>query len=175
MNPKAAPALMLAALACTAPAALAHVGGKPSHDQSRLVVRGEDTVSEAVCQPGVCRLALTGGAFRGDPVGSGAYAGSIRLRVAASFPNGEGGTCAPVDGELTLGGGTPDRLVIAVYGDSCQDGKGDVRLASFTTLAHFRVESGTGRFAGARGRGVASFTEDAQDHEHVTLIGSVTS
>jgi hypothetical protein len=88
-----------------------------------------------------------------------------------AFANQDGGTCAPVDGELTLGAGSTDRIVIAVRGDSCQDGAGDLRTSSFTTLTRFEVIATSGRYAHLHGRGLASFAEDAQDHEVVTLIG----
>lgn len=81
----------------------------------------------------ICRLELTGGTFRGTQVGAGAYTGSLRLQLGNAFANQDGGTCAPVDGELTLGAGSSDRIVIAVRGDSCQDGAGDLRTSSFTT------------------------------------------
>jgi hypothetical protein len=61
--------------------------------------------------------------------------------------------------------------VLAVAGDSCQDGSGPLTAASFTGLAEFTVKYGTGRYAGATGRGLASFTEDAANHHHTTLIG----
>jgi hypothetical protein len=138
----------------------------------RLVVRGEDTVKEAPCAAGLC-LELTDAAFRGT-VGSGAYSGAIKLKVAEGFPNGEGGLCAPVRGHIVLGAGSPDRLVLAVSGDSCQDGKGPVTSASFTGLADFVVVHGTGAYENASGSGIGSFVEDAADREHLTLIGRIT-
>jgi hypothetical protein len=39
------------------------------------------------------------------------------------------------------------------------------------TLTRFRVSGSSGRYSHLRGRGLASFSEDAQDHERVTLIG----
>jgi hypothetical protein len=61
-----------------------------------------------------------------------------------------------------LGIGTPDRLVLAVSGDSCQDGGGPLTPASFTGLAQFTVKYATG---------LASFTEDAAHHHRMTLVG----
>ena len=63
-------------------------------------------INDAPCPAGVC-LQLTDGTFRGTPVGTGAYTGSIELNVAEAFPNGEGGVCAPIRGEIVLGAGTP--------------------------------------------------------------------
>ena len=103
--------------------------------------------------------------------GTGAYSGAIKLAVAAGFPNGEGGVCAPIEGEIVLGTGTPNRLVLALSGDSCQDGAGDVTQASFTGVAHFVVKHGTGTYAKTRGYGMATFAEGADDREHMTLIG----
>ena len=108
----------LAALALTSSATA-------SEKSSKLVVRGIDTVVDGPCPAGVCQITLTDGAFRGT-TGTGAYTGSIKLAVAAGFPNGEGGVCAPIEGEIVLGAGTPNRLVLALSGDSCQDGAGDV-------------------------------------------------
>ena len=71
-------------------------------------------------------------------------AAASELRVAEAFPNGEGGVCAPVAGRITLGAGTPDRIVLAVAGDSCQDGAGDPTTSSFTGLGRFTVAYGTG-------------------------------
>jgi hypothetical protein len=121
----------------------------------------------------VCPLELTDGAFRGT-VGTVAYTGAIKLKVAEAFPNGEGGVCAPVRGKIVLGAGSPDRLVLALSGDSCQDGAGPVTAASFTGVAHFVVVHGTGAYADASGSGVGSFSEDAADREHMTLIGRIS-
>ena len=43
----------------------------------------------------------------------------------------------------------PDRLVLAVAGNSCQDGAGNPATSSFTGLARFTVEYGTGAYAKA--------------------------
>ena len=73
-----------------------------------------------------------------------------------------------------LGEGTKDRLVLAVAGDSCQDGAGDPTTSSFTGMAEFTVKHGTGTYAKARGRGLATFSEDAADHDRMTLIGRIS-
>ena len=96
-------------------------GSEPGKQRAaeRLVVRGEDTVKDGgQCPGGVCNLELTDGTFRGT-VGTGQYDGSVELRVAEAFANGEGGLCAPVSGRIVLGAGSPDRLVIGLRGDSC--------------------------------------------------------
>ena len=92
----------------------------------------------------------------------------------SAFPNGEGGLCAPIEGEIVLGAGSPDRLVLALDGDSCQDGAGDVTTSSFTNVARFVVKYGSGKFAHTRGKGLATFSEDAADHERMTLVGHIT-
>jgi hypothetical protein len=143
------------------------------HDKQRLVVRGDATVADSQCPGGLC-LELTGGSFRGTPVGTGAYTGTVKLSLADAFDNGEDGLCAPLDGQIVLGSGTPNRLVLAVSGDSCQDGGGDPTKASFTGLARFSVKYGTGTYSGARGHGLASFVEDAADHDRMTLIGRIS-
>ena len=153
----------LAALALTSSATAAETS-------SKLVVRGVDTVVDGPCPAGVCQLTLKDGAFRGT-TGTGAYTGSIKLAVAAGFPNGEGGVCAPIEGEIVLGAGTPNRMTLALSGDSCQDGAGDVTQASFTGVTHFVVKHGTGTFAKTRGYGIATFSEGADDRESMTLIG----
>jgi hypothetical protein len=140
----------------------------------RLVVRGEDTVVDAPCPGGIC-FTLSGGSFRGAPVGTGAYTGALQLKLAEMFPNGEGGVCAPVAGSITLGSGTPDRLDLAVWGDSCQDGAGDPTTSSFTGVARFAVVHGTGAYAKAHGHGIGTFLEDASDHERMTLIGRISA
>jgi hypothetical protein len=166
-------ALVLAGLAFAATTSAA--GHDTRHQATqRLVVRGEATVVDAPCEAGLC-LELTDGRFRGTPVGTGGYTGSVKLRVADAFPNGEGGVCAPIDGSIVLGAGTPDRLVLYVSGDSCQDGAGDPRTSSFTGLARFTVKHGTGSYSGARGSGLASFSEDAADHDRMTLIGRIST
>ncbi len=150
-------------------------GSQPAKHRSseRLVVRGEDTVKDTPCPAGVC-IELTDGVFRGTPVGTGTYNGAIDLKVAEAFPNGEGGVCAPVDGRIVLGEGSPDRLVLGLSGDSCQDGAGDPRTSSFTTLAKFVVKRGTGAYAKAKGSGLMTSFEDANDREHMTLIGRIS-
>jgi hypothetical protein len=171
-----------AALALVAVAALglvlavaAAAGSEPGKQRApeRLVVRGEDTVKDGgECPGGVCNLELTDGVFRGT-VGTGQYDGSVELRVAEAFANGEGGLCAPVSGRIVLGAGSPDRLVIGIRGDSCQDGNGDLTQSSFTGVTEFVVKHGSGVYAKARGSGVATFSEDASDRERMTLIGTI--
>jgi hypothetical protein len=173
---RAAFALPAIALSGLALAGATNAVGAPEAHHGRavepLVVRGTDTVKDSPCPAGIC-IELTDGAFHGTPVGSGAYDGNVELRVAEAFPNGEGGVCAPIAGRFTLGVGTPDRIVLAVEGDSCQDGAGNPTTSSFTGLARFRVVYGTGAYAGASGHGNASFVEDAQDREQMTLIGRI--
>jgi hypothetical protein len=173
--PRGLLALALGALtlAVAASPAAAHHGAPPPGKQ-RLVVRG-DTAVDGPCDARGCPLELTDGRFRGGPVGTGAYTASFTLKVAEQFPNGEGGICAPLVGRIVLGAGTPDRLVLAVSGDSCQDGAGPLTGASFTGLAEFMVKHGTGRYARVGGGGVASFTEDAAKHHRMTLIGRIGS
>jgi hypothetical protein len=162
----AVPAIAAAGLALAGPAAASH------DDTQRLVVRGESTIQDAPCPAGMC-LEMTGGAFRGT-IGSGAYGGAMELRIADAFPNGEGGVCAPIRGKIVLGEGGKDRLVLAVDGDSCQDGSGDPRTSSFTGLARWTVKHGTGAYAKARGGGIATFSEDAADHDRMTLVGRIS-
>ena len=169
----AVPAAAIALLGLGAATNAAGAAESAHHGSERLVVRGDSTVVDRPCPGGVC-LELTDGSFRGTPVGTGAYAGAVTLKVARAFPNGEGGVCAPIRGKITLGGGSPDRLVLAVSGDSCQDGAGPVTAASFTGLARFKVKHGTGSYAGARGAGLATFSEDAADHDRMTLIGRIS-
>jgi hypothetical protein len=143
--------------------------------KERLVVRGEATiVDNPSCPGGVCELKFVDGSFRGTPVGTGAYDGAVKLKVAEAFSNGEGGVCAPIEGRITLGTGTPNRLVLAISGDSCQDGAGPLPASSFTTLSRFTVKYGTGTYAGARGSGVVSSSEDAADRDRMTVIGQIT-
>jgi hypothetical protein len=169
-------ALVLAGLTFGAATNVAGAAGNAQadkqHSKQRLVVRGEATVIDSMCDAGVC-IELADGSFRGTPVGTGGYTGSLKLRVADGFPNGEGGVCAPIDGTIALGAGTPNRLILALSGDSCQDGAGDPSTAAFTGLAQFTVKHGTGTYAGARGSGLASFSEDAADRDRMTLIGRI--
>jgi hypothetical protein len=165
-------ALALAFAASPARAATTAPAGKHRAAQ-RLVVRGDATALDGPCDPRVCPLKLADGSFRGTPVGSGAYTGALKLKVGQAFPNGEGGICAPLEGRILLGAGTPDRLVLDVAGDSCQDGAGPLADASFTGLAQFLVAHATGSYAGATGSGIASFSEDAAHHHRMTLVGRV--
>ena len=171
---RAAIGLLAVALVALAFAAMATIAdASPAKKTTEhLVVRGEDTVKDGPCPAGVCQLQLADGAFRGT-IGKGAYDGAINLHVADVFPNGEGGVCAPIDGTITLGAGTPDRLVLAIRGNSCQDGKGDPTTSSFTGVARFVVKYGTGAYAKASGYGLFTSSEDANDHERLTLIGRI--
>ena len=166
----------LAFAVATNPAGAANQVESPAptkhHAEQRLVVRGDATVTDSQCDAGIC-IELDG-QFRGTPVGTGAYTGSIQLKIAEGFPNGEGGVCAPIKGRVVLGAGTPDRLVLAITGDSCQDGAGDPTKSSFTGLAQFTVKHGTGKYAGTSGSGLASFFEDAADNDRMTLIGRIS-
>ena len=164
----ALPAIVAAGLALAGPAT---AGASHQNDQ-RLVVRGDSTIKDQPCAAGLC-LELSGGTFRGTQ-GTGAYSGAMTLDVANAFPNGEGGLCAPIRGTIVLGEGTKDRLVLAIAGDSCQDGAGDPTTSSFTGMAEFTVKHGTGAYAKAHGRGLATFSEDAADHDRMTLIGRIS-
>ena len=171
LRAKLLPALALAALALVLAAATA---GAANRARQRLIVRGDATAVQGPCsERGVCPLELEGGRFRGAPVGAGAYTGSFRLKVAEQFPNGEGGICAPLKGRIVLGGGTADRLVLAVAGDSCQDGGGSLAGASFTGLAHFVVAHGSGRYARTTGAGRVQFSEDAAHNHRMTVVGAI--
>lgn len=163
-------ALALAALAC-AISASADANHRPASEP--LVVRTDATVVDAPCPSGVCTMQLADAHYRGT-LGTGALAGAVKLTVAAAHDNGEDGLCAPIAGHLVLGAGTPDRLVIAYSGDSCQDGHGPVTNASFTSVARFAVVHGTGAYAGARGGGLMTMPEDAADHAQLTLIGDLS-
>jgi hypothetical protein len=181
---RSALALLAPALTALAFAGATHAASSTGHaDQppaakhqpdERLVVRGEATVTDAPCEAGVCPLELIDGRLRGTPVGSGAYNGNVKLNVAKSFPNGEGGVCAPIRARIVLGAGSPDRLVLAVTGNSCQDGAGPPPTTPFTGLARFSVRYGTGSYAGATGSGLASFVEDVTDRDRMTLIGRIS-
>ena len=173
LGPKLRPALGLLALALAAVslAVAARPADARTPSEQRLVVRGDSTAVPGPCEAGVCPVELTDGRFRGTPVGSGAFSGTVKLKVAEAVPNGEGGICAPLKSRIVLGAGTPDRLVLALAGDSCQDGDGS--RASFTGLAQFIVKRGTGDYARARGAGLASLTEDAAHNHRITLIGRV--
>jgi hypothetical protein len=169
--PALAPAL--AALACLAPATVAAAADAPPAKHGapqRLVVRGDATVVDRPCSAHHCHFAYAGGAFRGT-LGSGAYSGGFDFDPADVFPNGEGGVCAPIRGRIVLGVGSPDRLVLALRGHSCQDGAHDPTTSAFTTVARFTVERGAGRYADARGTGILASAEDAADHDRLTLIG----
>ena len=89
--------------------------------------------------------------------------------MGETFPNGEGGICAPLTVRIVLGAGSPSRLVRGALGDPCQDG-GALAGASLTGLVQFAVKRGTGAYAHAHGSGLASFTEDAA---RTTLIGRI--
>ena len=124
-------ALMLAAL-CACALSFSATASAKHHETERLVVRGEGTVADhRAAPPAACcrrrqpprhdrRRLHRHGRARASP---------------ATFPNGEGGVCAPIRGRIVLGAGTPDRLTLAVAGDSCQDGAGPPPLSSFTGLA----------------------------------------
>jgi hypothetical protein len=171
---RAVPALIALALAALSVAAATNSADASHRGSERLVVRGDARIGEGPCANGVCELPLIGGKFRGTPVGAGDYTGTLKLNLAAGFPNGEGGGCAPIEGTIVLGAGTPNRLVLALSGDSCQDGAGALDAASFTQLAQFRVKYGTGTYAHARGSGILTSSEDAADRDRMTLVGRIS-
>ena len=162
--------LVLGALgAAGASTAAAHPG-----DREPLVVRGDATAVDGPCDARACAVALTDGRFRGT-LGTGGYTAALTLRVGATFPNGEDGVCAPLSGRIVLGAGTPDRLVLGVSGDSCQDGAGPLETASFTGVVRFTVKHGSGAYRRAAGNGLATFAEDAANRHRMTLVGSITA
>jgi hypothetical protein len=138
----------------------------------RLVLRGQATAVAGPCSAVACPLELDRGRYRGS-LGRGAYSGSLKLTIANSFPNGEGGSCAPLTGRIELRMRSADHIGLIVSGDSCQDGSGPLDGASFTGLARFRVTHGTGAYAGATGSGLVTFAEDAAKHHRMTLVGRV--
>jgi hypothetical protein len=165
-RPSLRPALRALALAGGALAVSAGVAGatdhaitaaaREHHGGHRLVVRGDATAVDGPCDVnGVCPFELTGGRFRGTPVGTGTYTGAIKLNVGGAFPNGEGGICAPLKGLIVLGAGTPNRLV-------------------FAGVARFTIKRATGSYAGLTGSGLASFSEDAAKHHRMTLTGRLS-
>jgi hypothetical protein len=118
----AAVALAAVALA-TSPAGAADrttaAPGGGHHVEQRLVVRGDATAVDGPCDARVCTVKLTDGRFRGTPIGSGAYSGSIRLKIGAAFPTAKarsalrstGASCsAPA---LPIGSSSPSRATPA--------------------------------------------------------------
>ena len=71
------------------------------------------------------------------------------------------------------GAGSPDRLVLPSPATRARTAPATAPPTSFTGLARFKVKYGTGTYAGARGHGLASFAEDAADHDRMTLIGRI--
>jgi hypothetical protein len=184
-RPSLRPVLRALVLAAGALAVSAGVAGAADHNKTaaagkhhggqRLVVRGDATAVDGQCDVnGVCPVELTDGRFRGTPVGTGAYTGSIKLDVGNAFSNGEGGICAPLKGLIVLGAGTPNRLAFAVSGDSCQDGAGPPGSGSFTGLAEFTIKHATGSYAGLTGSGQVGLLEDTAKRHHMTLIGRLS-
>jgi hypothetical protein len=163
---------LILALVTASVALLAVTGIASAKNTERLVVRGQDTVVDAPCSPAGCEMPIADGTFRGT-TGSGNYTGSLKLDFADVYPNGEGGLCAPFRADIVLGAGTPDRLAVAVAGDSCQDGAGNPATSSFTATGVFAIKSGTGAYAKAHGGGLFTSTEDANDHERMTLMGRI--
>ena len=161
------------ALVAASVAVAAGTGTASAKDSERLVIRGQDTIVDAPCTPAGCEMQLSGGTFRGT-LGTGSYTGSVKLDLANAYDNGEGGKCAPVRADVVFGAGTPDRLGIVVWGESCQDGAGNPATSSFTGTGVFAVKYGTGAYAHARGGGFFTSVEDANDHERMTLIGRIS-
>ena len=172
--PKHWPGLGLLALALTAFALFFATTAGAADKPERLVVRGQATAVDGPCSAFACRLDLARGRLRGT-LGRGAYTGALKITVGNAFPNGEGGSCAPLTGRIELRTRAGDRIGLIVSGDSCQDGSGPLAEASFTGLTRFRVTHGTGRYAGATGGGLATFSEDAANHHLMTIVGRIAS
>ena len=173
--PKHWPGVALLVLALTAFAfVFATNSAGAAGPEQRLVVRGQATAVAGPCSAFACPLELDRGRFRGT-LGRGAYSGSLKLTIANSFPNGEGGSCAPLTARIELRTRSADRIGLLVSGDSCQDGSGPLDGASFTGLARFRVTHGTGAYAGATGSGLVTFAEDAAKRHRMTLVGRIRS
>jgi hypothetical protein len=166
-------AVALAGLALALTAVVTSAQPAKHRVTQRLVVRGDSTIVDSPCAPDDCHLEYAGGKFRGT-IGAGDFTGSFDFDPATVYSNGEGGVCAPVGGTMVLGAGSPDRLVLSLRGDSCQDGAGSPATSSFTTLVRFTVDHGTGKYAEATGRGILSSAEDAADHDRLTLIGRIS-
>jgi hypothetical protein len=165
-------ALVLAGLAFAATATVANAQTSKKTTE-RLVIRGQDVVKDGPCAPPICEMQLDGGSYRGT-LGTGGYTGSVKLDLAEAYDNGEHGLCAPVRADIVLGAGTPDRLALTVWGDSCQDGGGNPASSSFTATGVFAIKYGTGAYAKAHGGGLFTSSEDATDHERLTFIGRIT-
>lgn len=165
--------LLVLALAAFALFFAARPAGADAHHE-RLVVRGQATAIDGPCTAFACPLELDRGRLRGT-LGRGAYTGALKLTVGNAFPNGEGGSCAPLTGRIELRTRAADRIGLVVSGNSCQDGSGPLPGASFTGVARFRVTHGTGAYAGASGGGLVTFTEDAAKRHRMTLLGRIRS
>ena len=172
--PKHWPGLGLLALALTAFALVFATSAGAADPPERLVVRGQALAVDGPCSAFACRVDLARGRLRGT-LGRGGYTGALKLTVGKAFPNGEDGTCAPLTGRIELRTRAGDEIGLLVSGDSCQDGSGPLADASFTGLARFRVTHGTGRYEGATGEGLATFSEDAANRHRMTLIGQIAS
>ena len=75
---------------------------------------------------------------------------------------------------IVLGAGTADRFVLALCGDSCQDGRrqpGDPVVHRPRAVGR---QARRRRVRHAHGGGVASFAEDAADRDRMTLIGRIS-
>jgi hypothetical protein len=165
--------LLVLALAAFALFFATRSAGAADHHEG-LVVRGQSTAIDGPCSAFACSLELDRGRLRGT-LGRGAYTGALKLTVGNAFPNGEGGSCAPLTGRIKLRTRAADRIGLVVSGDSCQEGSGPLPGASFTGVARFRVTHGTGAYAGATARGLATFSEDAANHHLMTLVGRIAS
>jgi hypothetical protein len=167
-------AVVLAALAFATTALATGAGPGKRHTTETLVVRGDSTIVDHPCAPDDCHFEYAGGRFRGT-LGAGDFTGSFDFDPATIYANGEGGVCAPIRGTIVIGDGSPDRLTLALRGDSCQDGAGNPAAGSFTMVARVAVEGGTGRYAGATGSGTLTSVEDPDDHDRMTLIGRISA
>ena len=115
----------LAALALTSSATAAETS-------SKLVVRGVDTVVDGPCPAGVCQLTLKDGAFRGT---HSARAPTPARSSSPSPPASRTARAASAPRSRARSSSAPaprTASTLALSGDSCQDGAGDVTQASFT-------------------------------------------
>ena len=111
----------------------------------------------ALLAPALAALAL------GATATAGAASAHDQRLVVRGDATAIDGPCDARGCRVDLGDGRFRRLL--------PDGSGPLESASFTGLARFAVQAGTGRYAGARGSGVASLAEDAANQHRITLIG----
>lgn len=163
----AAAALLIAT--GSAPARPAHVPFKSRGSGT------ESSMSASGCQntgTGDCIVQSTGRAISSH-MGRGKFVSTLTIHWGSATLNGQGGFCAPADGNGTITAANGATLAQTETGTVCEVGPTSL-TAPHTFTGTFTDAGGTGRFASATGTGTIAGSDDGLGHSRYQEAGRIS-